>query len=591
MNIELKVENIIFKETALLLYTSSLIISITNCSFENSATPIIKSNNAVESVVMNVSHSTIKNSGLISMFKAENLLAVIESCTFRAEACQDQMIKVKATKEVIVKVINSTFKCFTAIILRCSINSLIFNETYQPIQPVSSVEICKSSFFSKYDAYEMSYGVFSNGCKEITVKESVFSGFRYSAIRVYSASKMIIYNSSFTNNKCTRGGAIYVEDSRHLLVYYSLFSYNTANTGGAICVSKGKGVVLIQSSIFLHNSANMSGGSIHARTAGFYRKMILLLQTVRIIGKTTSPLTTGIIIHTNAQVLYKNVSVTISNTVLDVPMLDGIRCEDRAGTKIDQLNGLSLTCPYNFDLAPLQRSYRVLSFQCRRCPKGMYNLKGGNVLLSTRKTKLVATKSDFKCFQCPPGAKCEYGIQSKGNFWGYVGNHNKIIFLPCPASYCCSQKTTKCVSYNTCDKNRTGILCGTCQMGYRLSYFNNDCVKNKRCNQWLFWILYLAYRILYVVFLMYFKTVFKCLYNKLRKLKCKKREFKVNNDLYGYIRFEESMDEDVEEVNVNEKEENDSENNSKAKYDGSKTDLYISGLKSIIFFFFQIQVL
>ncbi|XP_057307443.1 uncharacterized protein LOC130645462 [Hydractinia symbiolongicarpus] len=591
---QLKVKKIIFVGTSLLQYSSSFNITITNCSFENATSPIIQANGTVELVVMHVSHSSLKYTRLISTYEVGNLHAVIDSCAFLGNRSEKRaIIEWHATKVARIRVKHSTFKCPVGISMICSIPTLSILEQHQIIRFKTSqnylFQIYNSSFHSEDDSHKMKkYGIMSYKCPIISLQESKFSRFQSSPVKVYSAILVRINKSSFRNNKAIQGGALYAERCLNIDIDHSLFFNNTADFGGAIYISKGKDESFIKSSLFFNNSATISGGSIYAEIEDILYNLNLHLRSVQFTGTTDNPLANGIIIYTNARVYYTNVSVSITNTSLDVPILDGIRCDNKKVCGMNHLINLSLSCPYNYGVVPL-RNYRLFSFQCRTCAKGMYSLTRDQITVPGN--GLVYKKSDFKCFQCPPGGKCEHGIVSKGNFWGYVESDNKIVFLSCPTSYCCSQTTTKCFSYNTCNKKRTGILCGTCQRGYRLNYFNNGCVKNEGCNQWLFWILYLAYGILYVVFLMYFKTILKKLCQYLRKLKCKQEQSGVINDLYRYRRFEESIDEDTKKINFYEEKENQSGKNGNTKNDGSKTDVYTSGLKSIIFFFYQIQSL
>lgn len=103
-----------------------------------------------------------------------------------------------------------------------------------------------------------------------------------------------------------------------------------------------------------------------------------------------------------------------------------------------------------------------------------------------------------KCYNCPSGGDCTDGLVSKDNFWGYAEDKNIILFLPCPEGYCCTKDTTPCASYNTCNKYRTGTLCGKCRLGYFADFFSNACIKKENCNQVTpFWVVLLCYGFLY----------------------------------------------------------------------------------------------
>ncbi|XP_057302954.1 uncharacterized protein LOC130638037 [Hydractinia symbiolongicarpus] len=484
-------------------------------------------------------------------------------------------------KTIKIKVTKSIFKCSLGILIHCNRQN-------------SAIKIEASTFQADNDPYQRYiFGVKTVKCFTIVLNKLKFSGFQTSAVQVYSAFSLTIYNSSFERNKSIRGGAVFIYNTDFWNVHNSFFSFNTAGTGGAIYVYKGKGASVVNSSIFFYNSANITGGSIYIKTQVTRYDRAFYLNSVRFIGTTHSPLTTGIIINTGAQISYTDVSIIIDKTVLDAPVLDGIRLDDKFRYGEDNFDNLSLFCPHNFGIAYFKPT---IAFQCRRCERGMYSLKGDSVTLSMvnrtmSENKLVVKKSDFRCFRCPPGGKCEYGIQSKGNFWGYIGKSKEIEFLPCPTAYCCSEKTKKCVSYNTCNKKRTGILCGACENGHTLNYFSNSCVRKNRCNQWLFWIFYVAYAVFYVVFLMYFKIIFKTLYENLRKLKCGRKKAGIINDLYQYTPFQDSMDENMKETNIYEEEDCPFSNAAVLKTEGRQTNVCILGLKNITFFFYQMQAL
>ena len=80
------------------------------------------------------------------------------------------------------------------------------------------------------------------------------------------------------------------------------------------------------------------------------------------------------------------------------------------------------------------------------------------------------------------GGTCDSSIRSRGNFWGYVVNRKDVEFVPCPVHYCCTPRSTRCESYNTCAVGRTGTLCGQCLKGHTLNLVSHDCVKSDECS-------------------------------------------------------------------------------------------------------------
>ena len=103
---------------------------------------------------------------------------------------------------------------------------------------------------------------------------------------------------------------------------------------------------------------------------------------------------------------------------------------------------------------------------CTPCPKGSYSFQKGfqqlrrpnngknNDRPQTRIDNIY--QNNVTCSKCAPEASCDSGtIKSKGNSWGYRKN-DQVMFIQCPAFYCCSPYGEHCISYNTCAKNREG---------------------------------------------------------------------------------------------------------------------------------------
>ncbi len=95
------------------------------------------------------------------------------------------------------------------------------------------------------------------------------------------------------------------------------------------------------------------------------------------------------------------------------------------------------------------------------------------------------------CEKCSFGAYCSGNtIYPLPNYWGYW-HKDKLIFLQCPPGYCCTgTKKAPCIKYNSCAKNKTGILCGQCQKNFSVAILSGRCMPNHICgnNRW-FWIL------------------------------------------------------------------------------------------------------
>ena len=80
------------------------------------------------------------------------------------------------------------------------------------------------------------------------------------------------------------------------------------------------------------------------------------------------------------------------------------------------------------------------------------------------------------CHPCPVGANCSERVSALPNYWGYRSvNNNTVHMLRCPDGYCCQNSDT-CNSLDSCNRNRSGILCGSCEKNWTESLISENCV-------------------------------------------------------------------------------------------------------------------
>ena len=94
------------------------------------------------------------------------------------------------------------------------------------------------------------------------------------------------------------------------------------------------------------------------------------------------------------------------------------------------------------------------------------------------------------CNQCPVGAKCNGNIKALPNYWGYR-NKDDVVMIRCPNGYCC-QDDQSCRSFDSCNSNRSGPLCGVCEKGFAESLFDQTCFPMEQCHTWFIVLLYLS---------------------------------------------------------------------------------------------------
>ena len=116
--------------------------------------------------------------------------------------------------------------------------------------------------------------------------------------------------------------------------------------------------------------------------------------------------------------------------------------------------------------------------------------------------------------KCPRGGDCDSGlVKAKPNFWGFKATR-KVDFVQCPPGYCCNDED--CITYNGCQGNRSGTLCGQCPEGMSESLFSTQCISNKQCSLNFFFIFgTIALLVLYLVFFLYHKDIANILQSSL----------------------------------------------------------------------------
>lgn len=146
---------------------------------------------------------------------------------------------------------------------------------------------------------------------------------------------------------------------------------------------------------------------------------------------------------------------------------------------------------------------------CESRPRGLYSSYGGSEHINGVYTKysddlfphsiviasVSSIKKSFNCTACPPGARCSFKLLSRGNFYGFMKKNGRYKFITCAKNYSCSQEGAKCTSYDTCNVNRKGRLCGSCTEGNYITYFSNKWVETSKCTnstRLIFWIFYFA---------------------------------------------------------------------------------------------------
>jgi len=239
---------------------------------------------------------------------------------------------------------------------------------------------------------------------------------------------------------------------------------------------------------------------------------------------------------TDSTLNLKNVEIDIGD--MPYPLVKGVYLSFK--TKNKKVNpALNILCPRNYNPSHVDKlgvemfSYTI---DCLPCPRGLYSVERGSediLYIDNENIDTVTWKDNRiylhrsppvirECKECPPGGNCtDHSIKSLGNYYGRLLD-KQIEFVPCPNSYCCSNLGQPCVNYTSCNYNRRGTLCGTCDHGYYESYFSPKCISNDKCspgNQERFWVIFIATALILTIAICStkdFAIVCVCLLNYIR---------------------------------------------------------------------------
>ncbi|XP_046848069.1 uncharacterized protein LOC124441649 [Xenia sp. Carnegie-2017] len=206
----------------------------------------------------------------------------------------------------------------------------------------------------------------------------------------------------------------------------------------------------------------------------------------------------------SSPVYFKGKNVFIFNA-LNMGQTVLMRSSQKGNCRLFVKGNFTVVCPHGYTISfekhcPFRYSYfqcRYLYLRCNECPLKTYALE---------RSKFTITKrNDVKCMQCPRGGICNGGVlSSRPNFWGYK-SRSSITFAQCPPGYCCN--LAHCVTYNNCQGNRTGTLCGRCLRGMSDSLFSTSCTLNSDCSVNAFIPSAMALLILYLIFFLFHHDV------------------------------------------------------------------------------------
>ncbi|XP_066935595.1 uncharacterized protein [Clytia hemisphaerica] len=367
--------------------------------------------------------------------------------------------------------------------------------------------------------------------------------FEHADTRFPAINNTVIYFASNLVRKSYMGwmyiGNIYVENCHFLESYepsvildvvffdgpYELNIDNCTfenTTYGAVHVENGD--ITINNSRFMNNifiPIKRFSGTVYAPSLSVTTDSLTIMNSEFI--NNTAPSNLGASVQ--AKNIYDENGRNVKISILNTTIISGKYPVSSDDTPISiQIAGY-ITPAFLFDETSIVkcstgqylRYYRVegsigLTVHCITCNTSSYNAKDISFLKAKGGiSDLQFYSRDITCFKCPYEALCYDGaIRSKGNYWGLSDNSGKVTFYPCPPLYCCSS-LEGCGSYNTCAKNRVGTLCGDCQEGHVLSFFNhNECIDKSLCEySWTVWCGYILAVAILCLFFLYNEDVWR----------------------------------------------------------------------------------
>ena len=114
-------------------------------------------------------------------------------------------------------------------------------------------------------------------------------------------------------------------------------------------------------------------------------------------------------------------------------------------------------------------------------------------------------------------ASCENGnVKGKQNFWGLNISTNppSLQFFPCPLEYCSSPSHPSHFTYNGCQGNRSGVLCGECSDEYTEALYSTSRRKKDKCNDHWFWLATVIYAVVFADYFVFKPPIFSKLYKE-----------------------------------------------------------------------------
>ena len=441
----------------------------------------------------NIQISNLNTGIIFSNF--ENLHLKMDNLTMQTISTQDYCLVVIAVKsKAHINISNSRFEKNT-----CSFGGAFYLNTSDPEHievDITNTVLVENQADQGGSAVKFGLGGDAS-LQHVTITNSTFDSnvnFETAAGIYLEAGTLEVTSCTFLNNKVNTGRTIFGRN------------WNRKGSGGAIYVGD-TATISITNCTFLNNSANWFGGTILSSGD------LTISDSYFENSVQTGQAALGDVLYLSGPTHIDNITIYIKKTYSNNPIFW------YSSDHLYNITGLyggfiDIQCPqgariHNETLTEGTDgnfTYRDLFYMCNPCPSDTYSLQVGYVRGTLRSGELDMP-SQFECIPCEYGGTCTDGqIHAKVNFWGYAHSDvPKVSFVACPGGYCCNN--TSCDSYDACNSQREGVLCGQCQQGTSEHLFTTKCIPNEQCDEQWFLLLDLIMCCLYVAFFLFYIEV------------------------------------------------------------------------------------
>ena len=436
----------------------------------------------------------------------------------------------------------------------------------------------------------------------VTIADCIFLN-NSSILSAIGVTKMSVVNSKFIGNHGIRGTALTIDKVEKIKIVNCAFKENQAvsksmcgerelsGNGGALLIV-GENLIVIEDSRFENNTASCLGDSVYIESQGE-----ITLKNVSFKSSIISSTSSGTMWYSISKSLsFHNVSLRENDTSRRSRTIYTANAKRFIVGKIP----VNYQCPMgaNVNLYSKTKDQTVARVECKFCLDKTYTLEESfaNVRNFSASNRGIHTA---KCQPCPFGATCISKIRPKMNFWGYI-QKNKAHLISCPPGYCC-QTAEECISLESCNAKRRGVLCGQCSEGYAQSVFSGKCIQNSQCNSWQFWGILIAICFGLVLAIAYLQDILAVIFRRLN-LRAILRSFPRRSNftnsqmLTATDGYQEEQDTSIEEKPNFERTISESSSlvptilrtETQKKQENTSTT---SGLIKILFFYYQMNAL